>query len=381
MQITKKIIILSVMLVLLLTSCNRNNYSPEPSYNDTGINYNDFMPITGTYALTEQGAYTVVENRVYYLNDENKWNLLCFDPACKHKSSACSAYISRVSEIFTYDNYIYYFSGYKDNAITLSRMNLMGKEREDVKKIIIENSTSSANYAYTIKANNLMIRFRSIDREKDYVSTTLYTTDLDKSTDVKVVATGDVDEFIMTKYWLFYTEKLNGIYSLKGYSFETGEYITIFSDFTEPSKYISTIYTPDPDTFYWFQADKGFMKMNKEDMNHVVIKKTDPSYERGGATYGSEYIYIFNYVSITDKNLGIPEEKRGLFIYNHQGEIIDFIGITSLGVDITGYTFETDDKVYFREISGSSTPNLYCISKEDIGSGNLVWSLVEMDID
>ena len=120
MQITKKIIILSVMLVLLLTSCNRNNYSPEPSYNDTGINYNDFMPITGTYALTEQGAYTVVENRVYYLNDENKWNLLCFDPACKHKSSACSAYISRVSEIFTYDNYIYYFSGYKDNAITLS---------------------------------------------------------------------------------------------------------------------------------------------------------------------------------------------------------------------------------------------------------------------
>ena len=57
---------------------------------------------------------------------------------------------------------------------------------------------------------------------------------------------------------------------------------------------------------------------------------------------------------------------------------MDFIGITSLGVDITGYTFETDDKVFFREISSSLTPNLYYIIKADIGSGNLEWTKVEM---
>jgi Zn-dependent M28 family amino/carboxypeptidase len=171
----KKIIILSVMLVLLLTSCNRNNYSPEPTNNDPSVNYNDFMPITGTYALTEQGAYTVVERRVYYLNDENKWNLLCFDPACGHTSPECSAYVNGTSSIFTHEGYIYYFSRYINNEFTLSRMNLMGKEREEIKKISIENPTSRANYAYQISASNILIRFRSIDTSKDYVLTTLYT--------------------------------------------------------------------------------------------------------------------------------------------------------------------------------------------------------------
>lgn len=378
-----KLILLTLVLLLLITGCSRNGYTPEPSQNNSNepeFNYNDLIPVTGSYAITKQGVYTVANEKIYYLNDEDEWNLLCFDPACEHKSPACSAYISRVSEIFTYDNYIYYLSGYKDNAITLSRMNLMGKEREEIKKITIENFTTSANYAYQMSANNILIRFRSIDTSRDYVLTTLYTTTLDKDSEVKIIATGDVNEFRITKYWLFYTEKSedNGTYSLKGYNFSTEEYITVFPDYTEACKYIATIYTPDPDAFYWFQADKGFMKMNKEDMNHVVVKKTDPSYERGGATYGSEYIYIVNYVSITDKNLGIPEEKRGLFIYNHEGEIIDFIGIIFLGVDITGYTFETDDKVFFREISSSSTPNLYYIIKADIGSGNLEWTKVEM---
>jgi hypothetical protein len=375
-------IILSVVLVLLLTSCNRNNYSPEPTNNDSSVNYNDFMPITGTYALTEQGAYTVVENRIYYLDNEDKWNLLCFDPACVHSSSECSSYLNNISEIFTHEGYIYYLSRYINNEFTLSRMNLMGKEREEITKISIENPTLNANYAYQISANNILIRFRSIDTSKDYILTTLYTTTLDKNNDVKIVATGDVNEFRVTKYWLFYTERSedNGTYLLKGYNFSTEEYITIFPNYTEASEYVATIYTPDPETFYWFQADKGFMMMRKEDMKHITLKESDPSYQQGTAVYDNKYIYLVNSNPLIDKTLKIPLGKRGLYIYGHDGEYIDFISTTSLVSNIS-YAFETQDKVFFREISGSMTPNFYYISKEDIGSGNLAWSLVEMEVD
>ena len=52
-------------------------------------------------------------------------------------------------------------------------------------------------------ANNIIIRFRSIDTSRDNVLTTLYATTLDKDSEVKIIATGDVNEFRITKNWFF----------------------------------------------------------------------------------------------------------------------------------------------------------------------------------
>ena len=86
-----KLILLTLVLLLLITGCDRNVYTPEPSQNNSNepeFNYNDLIPVTGSYAITKQGVYTVANEKIYYLNDEDEWNLLCFDPACEHKSPA-----------------------------------------------------------------------------------------------------------------------------------------------------------------------------------------------------------------------------------------------------------------------------------------------------
>ncbi len=376
----KKILVFAFILSLLLSGCVKETLPPTgPADMHAVQDYNDFMFNKGDFTWTRYGIYTVVKNRIRYLNENDEWKLLCFKEDCMHQDETCDSYIE-TSSLYAYDEHLYYVS-YTDNEFILNRADLSGKNREQVKKLEIHETQEISRHSYQIAGNYLVLEYTYANQDISQSEVTIdrksviYLTTLEKDTPVEKISSDYTYICSLSKYWLFLyeTDYVKGCYSIKGYNLETGKEITILDDASTIGRYIATIYNPDADTFYWFQADRGFMKMNADELIAKVIKQTDSRITIGSALYDDKYIYVTNAIPSTG-NDEIPLEKRGIYIYDHNGEYKDFISTSNMRTGIS-YAFNANNKFYLSIGSAGSLPTLFYFNKEDIGSGSLAWTV------
>ena len=76
----KKILVIFLILLMVLTGCEAiTGEQLGPEVMDEGQDYNQFLFRRGTFTWTKYGIYTVVNNKIRYLDKDDNWNLLCFD--------------------------------------------------------------------------------------------------------------------------------------------------------------------------------------------------------------------------------------------------------------------------------------------------------------
>lgn len=373
----KKILVIFLILLMVLTGCEAITGGPLGlEVIDEGQDYDQFLFRRGTFTWTKYGIYTVVNNKIRYLDKDDNWNLLCFDSECEHDSVNCSAYVE-TSSIFTYDDQLYYVL-YKDNKFTLNKMDLMGKNREQIKILDINETEPMSTFECQIANNYLVLNYRYLNEitEPGVIKITnesaTYVTSLDKQSPTKKFLSGYSYVAMISDYWLFYiqSETKEGIRSLKAYNFDTEKTITVFDNYNSYSKNVASIYNPEPNIFYWFNIEQGFMKMDTETLEKTVIKEADSRIQSGGAIYDDKYVYVTNSIPAPD-NKDISDEQLGVYIYDHDGNYIDFVSTSN--VKFIGYAFSAMNKLYLATTSTGTLPTLFYINKDDIGTGNLQW--------
>ncbi|MDD2261686.1 MAG: hypothetical protein PHW20_05415, partial [Clostridia bacterium] len=331
----KKILVIFLILLIVLTGCETITGGPLGlEVIDEGQDYNQFLFRRGTFTWTKYGIYTVVNNKIRYLDKDDNWNLLCFDSECEHDSVNCSAYVE-TSSIFTYDDQLYYVL-YKDNKFTLNKMDLMGKNREQIKILDINETEPMSTFECQIANNYLVLNYRYLNEitEPGVIKITnesaTYVTSLDKQSPTKKFLSGYSYVAMISDYWLFYiqSETEEGIHSLKAYNFDTEKTITVFDNYNSYSKNVASIYNPEPNIFYWFNIEQGFMKMDTETLEKTVIKEADSRIQSGGAIYDDKYVYVTNSIPTPD-NKDISDEQLGVYIYDHDGNYIDFVSTSN----------------------------------------------------
>lgn len=370
----KKVLLLFLILSLLLVSCSNtpavNSLNPDSIGN--GVDYNDYIISEGVFAWTKTGVYTVSDQKIYHLNRYNEWNILCLDPSCEHDNPNCSAFLEPPTVIFSYDNYLYYINN-SNNKYSLCRMSQTGRDRVVIKELDLPSLLSSQTVRFHMSSDILVISLRTYEADDSY--TVIYMTTLDSDTTVDMIYSGDISLYKLTGNWLFFIETIDGTETLIAYNIETKFKQIVFSDFEKIMPYLASIYLKDDHTALWFLMNEGFYQMDLLTEEKQLLNPADNDTLAGAGCYDDKYVYIVNTNPYLDKDSGIEDDKKGLYVYDHSGNYVDYLSTKDIRGYIS-YAFATEEYVYFMNILDKPMLANYCIAKKDIGTEDMKWIII-----
>jgi len=250
-------------------------------------------------------------------------------------------------------------------------MSQTGRDRVVIKKLDIPSvSASSQTSTFHISSNILIISCKTY--EADNTQTTIYMTTLDPDTQIDTICSGDVSLYKLTRNWLFFVENSNNLATLYAYNTETQVKYAIFDNFTEIMPFLASVYLTEDFKVSWVLMNDGFYQMDLVTGEKQLLKSADNEILSGGGCYDEKYVYIVNTNPYLDKISGIEDEEKGLYIYDHDGNYVDYLSTKDLRGYIS-YAFATEDYVFFVNILDKPMLANYCIDKKHIGTGDLKW--------
>lgn len=376
-----------LLLVLLLTLGLLQGCQARASGADAEIDYNQYIYSHGFTAYTED-AYIFFENSQLKFLDSAlsaPLSILCIRPNCDHTDNSCAAYLASFS-VYASDNKLYYMEKDAEGHYGLYELGLDGTDRKLIRSIPLLDA-SNLGFSYRIYGEYLALEVTYHTGSSD--SSAVYLTEFRDAKAEIVPIFGGKDNTDVSYYmtelrdgWLFTCAMTDGdeSWTLMGYNIETGEFYTLVEDWDS----VGTFSLKD-DTLYWYSFRKGFYALSLTDFQQTKFRDCDPNYEFGMGVYDDQYFYFTNSIpglndpDVIIPGLGgpdayIPEEKIGLYIYDYEGNLQQFI--PTEGQIYPTFLLATPQYVFFHPIRGELLPQWY-IDKEDIPSGTA--ALIEVE--
>lgn len=361
-------LLLLLPVVMSLSACGTEGKDPGK------IDYNQYIYGHGRTAYTENSYIFMSRGgKVSALEPTLSAPLtpLCLRPECTHTDNTCSAYLDTDS-VFASGDALYYLAQDENREYGVYRADLNGGRRKCIRKLPILDQ-GGIGFAHRIYGDHLAIELTRWS--KDAESSAIYLADLtDPNSELQLVLGGE--DNTQTVYsgielrdgWLFSLAKDRGAEtcSLVGYDLEEGAARTIVEEWF-PQNHIAL----SGDDLYWFTPGGGFYSISLESGEITKYRSCDPVVEMGSGVYDDRYIYFNNMIPALYQEQEVPEDKLGVYIYNYEGEQIQYIP----AAEVPGnplVLLPTADYVFFYDAKGAIMPKWY-LKKAEIARGEAVF--------
>ncbi len=361
-------LLLLLPVVMSLSACGTEGKDPGK------IDYNQYIYSHGRTAYTENSYIFMSRGgKVSALEPTLSAPLtpLCLRPECTHTDNTCSAYLDTDS-VFASGDALYYIGMDDTGRYGVYRADLTGGGRKCIRKLPMLDQ-GGIGFTYRIYGDHLAL---AVTRwSKDTKSDMIYLADLsDPNSEIELILGGE--DNTQTSYgtvelrdgWLFVDacQRSTKTYSLIGYNMEKGESRTIVEDWN-PYSWIAL----RGDILYWFAPGDGFYSISLESGEITKYRDCDPVVEMGSGRYDDQYVYFTNMIPVIERERTVPENKLGVYIYNYEGEQIQYIP----AAEVPGnplFLLPTEDYVFFYDAKGAIMPKWY-LKKAEIARGEAVF--------
>ena len=361
-------LLLLLPVVMSLSACGAEGKDPGK------IDYNQYIYGHGRTAYTENSYIFMSRGgKVSALEPTLSAPLtpLCLRPECTHTDNTCSAYLNTDS-VFASGDALYYLAQDENREYGVYRADLNGGGRKCIRKLPMLDQ-GGIGFTYRIYGDHLAL---AVTRwSKDTKSDMIYLADLsDPNSEIELILGGE--DNTQTSYgtvelrdgWLFVEayERSAMTRSLIGYNMEKGESRTIVEDWN-PYSWIAL----RGDILYWFAPGDGFYSISLESGEITKYRDCDPVVEMGSGRYDDQYVYFTNMIPVIERERTVPENKLGVYIYNYEGEQIQYIP----AAEVPGnplFLLPTEDYVFFYDAKGAIMPKWY-LKKAEIARGEAVF--------
>lgn len=359
----KKIFECICMAAIMLCGCSAPQHD-ETSAGGQSV-YNQYLR-TSRIALTDRNAVMVDGNHLYYADYEplTAPDYLCFDPSCNHRSSECASNFSGAAMVFGSEDYLYY-PAMDDNAYAFYRMTYQGTERE---KLFDFPYNESSDIGYSVDYNDPYVCVLLNAKElNDGRGSVLIKNINNKNDDWECIfgdnSDRDYKSVIFHDGWYFSAYRIGeGKLGLEAYRLSDGTRIDVTDDWDLLSA--SDIAVTE-DHFVWTKQEDGFYSKGFADQEPEKIASLEKVIDQAQTFADDEFFCLINTSVYVDDQLDIPEEERGLKIYDRSGNLLVKLSNQELGFHPL-YLWSEKNRIVFANSDQSFIFPYFYIYKEDI---------------
>ena len=358
--------ILLISSLTVLCACGTKEPKEKSSYD-----YNKDLLYSGIMAWTPEGIYYRDGDFLRLVSHDGKRVDLCSKPECNHQNTDCEAYLD-ADQIFYFNNRLCY-SKTDDSMFKVDfyQMNWKGQERYKF---------ASVDFSKDFEKEQQMTDFNSSISwkitGKDYLQAyehgdnlsykeKVYWTNLNHPENVKelkIEANKNGTLWKIEGDWiLFISLNEDRTFQIWGYNNKTDEQRVLVSrSSNKDDNYGAIGIKLIGDELYWHEKGFGFYRKNiKTDIGSDRKTLVFPIEENALNGYG---VIVKDYMIICN----MFEGDKGIFFYSYDGKLLQSIPVKDKNYQ---YAMETEDKVFFVDVSsGSITPAAY-VDKAKINEG------------
>ena len=259
-----------------------------------------------------------------------------------------------------------------DRHYGLYRMDIHTGERTLSSRLpLLDRAGDSFGYSYCVYGSYMALELNRWRGDAKESAIYLIKIGEDGGTDLEPIFGGEGNTAIsysciqMRDGWIFVwaTDTATHTTTLCGYDMETGETRALVEDWHT----VSTI-SLRGETLYWFEPVVGFFSVPLEGGEPTLLRACDPPAEYGAGVYDDQYLYLSTSIAQLDALGTVPEERRGLAIYDYQGNLLQFIPATE---EARHYAclLSTPEYVFFFDMDSSVLEPCWYLKKADVASG------------
>jgi beta-lactamase regulating signal transducer with metallopeptidase domain len=343
-----------VMSVLLLSTGNRKNGNQAQ--------YNQYLN-TRFVALTNHNAVISNLNRLFYTDYDplKEPGYFCFDQECirsSHRDAECSSYLGTEGTpvIFGSDDYVYY-PLIDNGTYGFFRMTYQGKEKE---KLFDFPDQNNAGLGYIVEFNDPYVCIVSNITGKVMIR------DInDTSGEWKTI----LDENQKYSYiffhdgWYFASYKIDDSrLGLDAYRVSDGRFVNVTDewDLLNASDVAVT-----ENHFIWTKQEDGFYAKGFDDEQAEKINSLEKGIDCSQTFADDEFFYLVNTSALADNTSDIPEEERGMKIFDREGNLLVRLTSADLGFRPC-YLWSEEDRIVFANSDKSFNYPYFYIYRKDI---------------
>lgn len=367
MQMKRKISLWILIVALLLAGCGN-----ETGREEAGVNYNQYLTSHFSMGYSQDAYYFDDNGRVYFLEPSMTapLSILCTKADCSHSDETCSAYIGS-NNLFVAHNKLYYRKENEDGSECIYEANGKGENRRLVYEIPfrLENGMGIITRGY---GDYLIMDISRMSTEGQ--TNQIYLANyLDSNSEAKLVF-GEAEDINLsyvvigiTDEWLLVSEidYEKNTRTLLGYEIGTGKIHRLVEGW-KSDNYVSV----RENQLYWFVIGEGFYSVELDTAQVHKYNSCDSILGFGPGVYDENYFYFSNAIPVELGGDRVPIEKRGIYVYDYEGNEIQFIPVTESSCNPVGL-LTTKDYVFMGELTNSNEliPKWY-LKKSDVLEGN-----------
>ena len=350
------------LCLLVLTGCS--GQKAHEAENQSG--YNQYLR-TSFVALTDHNAVISDAGRLYYTDYDSVKEpaFLCYDPSCNHRDADCASYFPG-DMIFGSAEYLYY-PVMDDESYGFYRMTSQGTERE---KIFSFPYSESANVGYMVQFHDPYVSvLAAADELNEGRQSVLIRNVNDQSDEWKCIFGEEGNRSYTSVFfhdgWYFASYMAaDSKLGLEAYRLSDGKRVDITENWDLLSA--SDIAVTD-DHFIWTVQEDGFYTKGFDDQEAVMTAPLEKIIDQSQTFADDEFFYLVNTSKYVDDMLEIPvpEEERGLKIYDRQGNLLVKLTSAELGFR-PSYLWSEENRIVFANTDQSFSFPYFYISRDDI---------------
>ena len=365
----KKTMIGLVCLGMLLGGCS----DQKKNTSSDNADYNQYLH-SAHVALTDQNAVFTDGTRLFYTDygQLKEPEYLCFDSSCSHRDAECSSYIGGdgVVQVFGSDENLYYT--YLENGInSFYRMTYKAENKEK----LFDLPYYSANSPYHVSFSDPYICIVSSSKEISSGKGGVLVRDINaENGEWKCIFDGDESHSYIYAFvrdgWCFAAYNItDDKFGLDAYRLSDEKYVHVTDEWDRLRMDDIVV---EEDHFTWTKMEDGFYTNGFDDQEAEKISSLEKGVDQSQTFADDEFFYLINTSGQIDSIFDVPEEEKGLKIYDRKGNLLINFSLEDLGMR-PWYAFSEDDRIVFADSDKSykysyEYPGFY-IYREDIRNG------------
>ena len=344
----------------------------KESKEKSSYDYNKELLYGGVMAWTPKGIYYLDQDFLRFISNDGKRETLCSKTECNHQNVDCEAYLD-ADQIFYFNNHLCY-SKADDSVLKTNfyQMDWKGQERKKFasfdfsKDFENEQNRTDFNYAVSWKVSGKdYVQAYAFGDNQSYKEK-IYWSDLNhpqNSKELKIEAGSNGTLWKIEGDWiLFVSLNEDKTFQIWGYHNKTDEQRVLVSRTSNKDDNYGAIGMKlIGDELYWYEKGFGFYRKNiKSDIGSDRKELVFPIEENALNGYG---VIVKDYMIISN----MFEGDKGIFFYSYDGKLLQSIPVKEKNYQ---YAMETEDKVFFVDISSKSIVPAAYVEKDKIKEGN-----------
>lgn len=324
-----------------------------------------YVAFTDHYAVFSDG------DRLYYSDYDNlnEKAYLCFDPACSHRGTDCSAYIGGENKvmIFGAGDYLYY--PYLENGTySFYRMTYRAENKE---KLFDFPYYPPVSYSYPVIFNDPYVCITTENKElNEGRGSVLIRNVSDEGGEWKCIfGENESRSYIYAFYkdgWYFAAYRIaDDRFGLDAYRVSDGRYVDVTDEWDRLRMDDIAV---AQDRFIWTKMEDGFYTKGFDDQKPVKINSLEKGIDQAQTFADDEFFILVNTSGQIDGMFDVPEEEKGMKIYDMEGNLLVRFKAEELGFR-PWYVWSEDDRIVFANSDVSYDYPYFYIYRTDIRNG------------